>query len=138
MGHCFCHCSHLISQLLSLPLDERLRTLRSRGSASEVSQSALASFLSFISVGLEVDYPIAGRPSVRGESGYAFRWGEGWFGQIRDGGVGRRFDRGAEAEVNERTQILIKLFKRSRTDAPLSIEDGLLQIADINAHVPLQ
>ena len=88
VGHCFRHCSHPISQLLSLPLDERLRTLRSRGSGSEVSQSALASFLTFISVGLEVDYPIAGRPSVRGASGFAFHWGEGWFWQIRDGEVG--------------------------------------------------
>ena len=41
--------------------------------------------------GLHVDYPVAGRPGVRGQSGFAFRWGDGWFEPIRDGGVGWDF-----------------------------------------------
>ena len=135
--HCFRHCSHPITQLLSLPLDGRLRTLRSRGSASEVSNSALSAFLSFVNVGLEVDFPIAGRPSVRGESGFAFRWGEGWFGPIRDGGVGWDFDRGAEAEVDTRTHILIRLFKKQRVDASLALQDRRLEVAHVHAPVPV-
>ena len=127
----------LRTQLRSLPLDGRLWTLRSRSSASEPSQSALAGFLFLINAGLNVDYPTAGRPSVRGESGFAFRWGEGWFRPIRGGGVGWSFDPGAEAEVSKRTHILIRLFKRSRADAPLALDDQLLQIADVPAPVPV-
>ena len=53
------------------------------------------------------------------------------------GEIGWSFDRGAEAEVSKRTHILIRLFKRSRADAPLALDDQLLQIADVPAPVPV-
>jgi len=129
LGHCFRHPDHPISLLLSLPLDGRLAIYRSRGSQTPLSNSALASWLSYFDVGLDVEFPVSGRPAIRGASGYAFRWGEGWFGQIRDGGVGWRFERSADSEVSERVQILLKLFQRSRPPRALAIEDGPLAVA---------
>ena len=57
-----------------------------------------------------------------------FSLGAGWFGQIRDGGVGWRFERSASAEVNERVQILLKLFQRSRASTQLALEDAPLAL----------
>ena len=54
-------------------------------------------------VGLDVDLSLSGRPRVRGASGQAIRWEAGWFGQIRDGGVGLCFDRNDRQEVTIRT-----------------------------------
>ena len=85
LGHCFRHNSHPISKLLSLPLDGRLSELRSRGVETQISLFALGSWLNLVDVGLDVEFPIS---DIRGSSGYAFRWGAGWFGQIRDGCVG--------------------------------------------------
>ena len=88
LGHCFRHHSQPVSALMSLPLDGRLADIRARGSQTDVSQSA-RSFWSLLSdVGLNLDFPVTGRLAVRGQSGYAFRWGEGWLGPIRDGRVG--------------------------------------------------
>ena len=44
----------------------------------------LANLLALFDVGLEVVFPSSGRLGVRGASGHAFRWGEGWLGPIRD------------------------------------------------------
>ena len=41
-------------------------------------------------------------------------------------------------EVDERTQILIKLLKRTHIDVPLALEDGLLQVADVHAQVSVE
>ena len=133
LGHCFRHKSQPVSLLLSLPLDGRLSGLRARGSETPLSNSALASWLALFDVGLDIEFPVSGRPNVRGSSGYAFRWGEGWFGQIRDGGVGWDFERSAESDVAKRVQILLKLFSRSRAPRTLAIEDEphqLLQLHD--------
>ena len=82
------------------------------------------------SVGLEVDFPTAGRPQVRGESGFAFRWGEGWFGPVRDGGVGWSFERNAEPEISKRVSILIRLFRAERAHvAQPALSDSMLAIA---------
>ena len=69
LGHCFRHPDHPISLLLSLPLDGRLTTLRSRGAETPLSNFALSSWLSFLDVGLDGDFPSSGRPGVRGASG---------------------------------------------------------------------
>ena len=91
VGHCFRHPSHPISKLLSLPLDGRLADLRSRGTETPLSFSALAFWNRLVDVGLDVAFPSSGRPAVRGSSGAVIRWGEGWLGPIRDGGVGWDF-----------------------------------------------
>ena len=52
-------------------------------------------------------------------------------------GVGWNFGRGAEAEVDTRAHILIRLFKKQRVDAPLALQDRLLEIADVHAPVPV-
>ena len=130
LGHCFRHCHQPITLLLSLPLDGRLAELRSCGSETPLSFSALASWLNLTEVGLDVDFPVSGRPDTRGTSGNAIRWGAGWFGPIRDGGVGWEFDRGAEAEVAERVRILMRLFQKSRAGSTLAVEDSPLPISN--------
>ena len=85
---------------------------------------ALGSWLNLVDVGLNVDFLVSGRPNVRGSSGHAFRWGAGWFGQIRDGGVGWNFERNARTEVAERAQILLRLFQCNRRSRQLAIEDA--------------
>ena len=63
LGHCFRHSSHLISKLLSLPVDGRLSELRSRGVETPLSFFALGSWLNLVEVGLHVDIAISGRPN---------------------------------------------------------------------------
>ena len=128
-GHCFRHSDHPVTKLLSLPLDGRLSELRSRGNANTLAESAIAFWRTLSSVGLQVDFPIAGRPGVRGESGFPFRWGEGWFGPVRDGGVGWNFERNAKPEVDQRVRILIRLFQaeRSHLTQP-ALQDSMLAI----------
>ena len=86
-GHCFRHGSHPISKLMSLPFSERLSSLRERNRRvpSDTVQAA-REVLSHL--GIRLGALIAGRPDVRGQSGYVFRWGEGWFEELRDGGPG--------------------------------------------------
>ena len=127
-GHCFRHQDHAIAQLLSLPLAERLRLLRSRGVVSELTQSAVSFWNSLSTLGLQVDRPIGGRPAVRGQSGFAFRWGEGWFEPIRDGGVGWIFNRNDEDEIVQRANILMRLYRPARNDEPLAIQDHALEL----------
>ena len=79
---------------------------------------------------LEHDLPYSGRPGVRGASGQAIRWVAGWFGQIRDGGVGWCFDRDDGHEVTIRTQMLLKLFRRARTESALALENVVVPICD--------
>ena len=81
-------------------------------------------------VGLDIDFPVSGRPDTRGTSGNAIRWGAGWFGPMRDGGVGWDFDRGAESEVAERVRILMRLFERSRASRTLALEDCSLPLSN--------
>ncbi len=51
-------------------------------------------------VGINMGPLIAGRPNVRGHSGYVFRWGEGWFEEIRDGGPGWLFQKDDKSAVD--------------------------------------
>ena len=75
----------------------------------------------FSTVGLQVDYPAVGRPVVRGQSGFAFRWEDGWFETIRDGGVGWEFERNDEAAIMERVRILMRLYRPARNDEQLAL-----------------
>ena len=55
---------------------------------------------------------MAGRPDVRGHSGYVFRWGEGWFEEVRDGGPGWNFQKDDKAAIKVRIDLLLDLFRR--------------------------
>ena len=120
----------IISLLYSLPLDGRLAALQSRGAERPLSPFAVNYWLNLTQVGLDVDLPFSGRPRVRGASGQAIRWGAGWFGQIRDGGVGWCFDRNNGQEVTIRTQMILKLFRRARNESALALEDVVIPICD--------
>ena len=89
---------------------------------------ALTSLLNLTNIGLQIDFPISGRPNVRGTSGYAFRWWACLLGQIRDEGVGWSFERSAETKVSRRGQILLKLFQRHRAPRTLALEDAPLAL----------
>ena len=114
----------------SLPLDGRLATLRARGAERPLSLASASSWLSLTQLGIDVALPFSGRPGVRGAPGQFIGWGEGWFGQIRDGGVGWNFDRSDSQEVATRTHILLKLFRKSRADCVLALEDAPAQICN--------
>ena len=58
---------------------------------------------------------VAGRRlDVRGNVGAVIRWGEGWFFEVRDGGVGWLFEKDDQASIDERVVILIKLFHKPK------------------------
>ena len=109
----------------------RLTTLRITGRRSEVPESQWQLFSFLQSLGIEGDPPIGGFPQVRGHTGYVFRWGEGWFEEVRDS-VGWDIPRKDTPQIKKRVEILMRLFKRPRItetlhaldDASLAIEDG--------------
>ena len=57
---------------------------------------------------------IAGRPDVRGQSGYVFRWGEGWFEEIRDGGPGWNFEKEDRSAIDYRIKLLLDIYRHRR------------------------
>ena len=57
---------------------------------------------------------MAGRLAVRGHSGYVFRWGEGWFEEVRDGELGWAFQKEDRPAIDSRVQILLELYKPAR------------------------
>ena len=70
------------------------------------SISALSARELLANLGIHVDEVMAGRPDVRGHSGYVFRWGEGWFEEIRDGGLGWKFERDDKSASDIRVNLL--------------------------------
>ena len=111
LGHCFRHSDHPIFGLLSLPLRGRLTDLRLQGRRSVPSGLAQTNFDSLVNLGLEVGRLIRGRPATRGYSGAAVRWGEGWFEEFRDGGVGWSFEKTDSSAVDSRISMLLELFR---------------------------
>ena len=91
---------------------------------------AVTYWLNLSQVGLDADLRSSGRPRVCGASGQAIRWGAGWFGQIRDGGVGWCFDRNDGQEVTLRTQMILKLVRKARNESALALEDVVILICD--------
>ena len=122
------HGNHPISQLLNLPLDGRLADLRVQGRRSEVSATTWSIWNVLSDLGLEVDPPVGGRPNVRGQSGCPIKWGDGWFGPIRDGGGGWSFDKHARPEIQTRVDILMQRFKRNCSNSMLPLQDVMLAI----------
>ena len=130
VGHCFRHVDSPVYKLLSLPLDRRLTDLRRQGQRTVPSGFAQASFNYLSELGFELGQLVAGRPQIRGQAGYAFRWGDGWFSAVRDGGCGWSFERNDKSAVQFRVQLLVKIFQRDRSNLPRMIGDGPLELED--------
>lgn len=82
--------------------------------------------------------PVGGRPAVRGQSGHAFRWGEGWFAEVRDG-PGWRVERKCKAQIDEGVQMLLTIFEvNSKSSAQLALEDAPLHVMDAPAQEALE
>jgi len=137
IGHCFRHLELPVSRLLSLPLDRRLTNLRLQGQRTVPSGFAQASFEFMSDLGFELGQLAAGRPQVRGQAGYAFRWGDGWFSAFRDGGCGWSFERNDKPAIKFRVELLCKIFRRVRSSLPRMIGDGPLEIEDLDLRVAL-
>ena len=112
---------------MSLPLAGRLDSLRLQRprDPSGSAQSARA-FLTSLGVGLR--NLVAGRPGVRGHSGYVVRWGEGWFEEFRDGGPGWSFERDDTSAIDLRVNLLLDMFGHRRGSG-LPALDNLMQAA---------
>ena len=85
LGHVFRHPTTPICRLLSLPLEDRLASLRMLGRPGEAGDARWGVWNFFSSVGLQVEPPIGGKPNVR-SAGVVIRWGHSWFEALRDGG----------------------------------------------------
>ena len=129
LGHCFRHPNHPITALFSLPSDGRLTELRLLSGRSLVSEASSRVSEFFSQLGVQTEPELAGPLNVRNHPGRPFRWGQGWFGAIRDGGVGWNFPKDGRDEVERRVDILLKFFGRSRHDRQLAIEDGQLSLS---------
>ena len=84
-------------------------------------------------LGLGAEQLVAGRPQVRGQTGFVQRWGDLWFEEIRDSSdFGWNFFKTNKAYVKKLVGVFFKLFRREREPisvpalegAPLCIEDG--------------
>ena len=67
-----------------------------------------------ISLGIGVGPLVAGRPDIRGNSGYVFRWGEGRFEEIRDKGPGWSLQRDDKSAIEFRVNLLLDIFRPRR------------------------
>ena len=130
VGHCFRHSAHPISKLMSLPLAERLTSLRLRNRRLPSDTAQMARDM-LHGLGIRLDSLVAGRPDVRGQSGYVFRWGEGWFEEIRDGGPGWRFQRHDKSAIDVRVNLLCDAFRhRHGSGMPALLNSVQLAISD--------
>ena len=92
VGHCFRHTDQPIAKLLSLDFPSRLTNLRLQRQRGVPSNLALRQHTVLELLGLQLGELVTGRLDSRGHSGFVFRWGAGWFWEIRDGGVGWPFE----------------------------------------------
>ena len=81
-------------------------------------------------LGLQVADLVAGRLNIRGHAGYVFRWGFGWFWEMRDGGLGWSFGKHDKPAVDLRIKFLLDLFTvRRQPDMLTALVDGVAQLA---------
>ena len=137
LGHCFRHRTHPVTKLLSLPLAGRLDSLRQQR-PRDPSGSAQVARQFLTSLGVQLRELVAGRPCVRGHSGYVFRWGEGWFHEIRDGGSGWDFQKDDKPAVNFRVDLLLDIYRHRRGAGLLPLLN-LMQdaISDVQGEAPI-
>ena len=75
---------------------------------------------------------------VRGQSGYVFRWGEGWFEEIQDGGPGWNFERDDKSAVDSRVNLLLDIFRpRRRSGLPALMNLLQLPVSDVPSEAPI-
>ena len=101
-----------------------------QGIRGDVSAAASSAWQFLQNLGLNVDPPVGGRPCVRGQTGNVFRWGDGWFEPIRDGGLGWAFAKTDHSEVDARVQFLDSIFGRQRPQSHLPLHDVILSVMD--------
>ena len=90
------------------------------------------------SLGVQLDGLVAGRPDVRGHSGYVFRWGEGWFEEFRDGGPGWNFQRDDKSAVDVRSTLLLDIVRpRRRSGSPALMNSLQSSISDAASEAPI-
>ena len=71
-------------------------------------------------------------------SAYVFRWGEGWFEEFRDGGLGWNFQRDDKSAVDVRSKLLLDIFRpRRRSGLPALLNSLQLQISDAASEAPI-
>ena len=133
IGHCFRHPEAPIFNFYSLPARSSLDRCRMMGGPGSISASIMFNWRMLDLLGLGAERLVAGRPLVRGQTGYVQRWGDLWFEEIRDSSdFGWNFAKSDKDHVNKLISALLKLFRREREpisvpaleDAPLPLEDG--------------
>jgi len=125
LGHCFRHKRQPVTKLLSLPVVERLSLRRLQGHRDVPTVSAQAARQHLEHLGLQLGELVAGRLGSRSFSGHPHRWGEGWFFEIRDGGLNWCFRRDDKAAIDCRIKFLHDIFVRVRVKQPLAILDNM-------------
>ena len=74
---------------------------------------------------------IAGRLRVRSQSGFVFRWGEGGFEELREGGPGWRFERDDKSAIDFRVKLLLEIFRPRRRSGLLALSNLVQPISDV-------
>ena len=95
--------------------------MRLQGRRSVPSGIAQAGFEALLNLCFEVSQLVTGRLAIRGFSGPAVRWGEGWFEEFRDGGLGWTFGKTDRIAVDERVSMLLESFRH--VSRLLQVED---------------
>ena len=94
------------------------------------SDNAQAAHEVLTSVGISLGALIAGRPQVRGQSGFVFRWGEWWFEELREGGPGWRFERNDKSAIDLRVNLLLDIFRPRRRSGLPALSNLVQPISD--------
>ena len=110
-----------MTKLLSLPVLERLTSLRLQGHREVPTDTAVSAWNHLERLGLDLGELVSGRLGARSFSGQPFRWGQGWFFEIRDGGLSWNFDRHDALAISSRVGLLIKMYVRMRGQPVLAL-----------------
>ena len=109
-------------RLTSLRLEQR----RVPSDSAQMAREALEH------LGIRLGSLIAGRPDIRGQSGYVFHWGEGWFEEVRDGGPGWSLQRDDKSAVDFRVNLLLDIFRhRRRSGLPALMNSMQVAVSDL-------
>ena len=119
LGHCFRHPEAPLFQFLSRSSTERLTSLRLVGRKSEVSHAKLVNWLFLHDLGLSDELASGRFPQVRGHTGFVFRGGKGWFEKVRER-LGWKIEKHDKPEITKRVNMLLHLFRRTRTKQTLA------------------
>ena len=83
-------------------------------------------------LGIRLGALIAGRPDIRGQSGYVFRWGECWFEEVRDGGPGWSLQRDDKSALDFRVNLILDICRhRRRSGLPALMNSMQVSISDV-------